>query len=93
MVHEEGLNFLTIRHDPTNDLAIGDEVCSVNSEGDLTERMMADARLIAAAPKLLEALQGFLQYDGHDDFDEQWPAARLAVFEAIGADGEKEPSE
>lgn len=43
-----------------------------------------NALLIAAAPDLLTALQAFLAAgDGHDDFEDEWPAARAAVAKAL----------
>jgi hypothetical protein len=45
----------------------------------------ANARVIAAAPDLLAALKAFLDAgDGHDDFTDEWPAARAAVDKAEG---------
>ena len=45
----------------------------------------ANARLIAAAPDLYEALQAFIDAgDGHDDFTDEWPAARAALAKARG---------
>ena len=45
----------------------------------------ANARLIAAAPDLFEALNAFVQTgDGHDDFRDEWPAARAAIAKALG---------
>lgn len=52
----------------------------------------ANARLIAAAPDLLEALQGFMEADGHDDFEEsQWAKARAAIHRATGDSHEHRP--
>jgi len=44
----------------------------------------ANARLIAAAPDLLAALKAFMHADGHDDFEDEWPAARAAIAKAEG---------
>lgn len=48
-----------------------------------------NAHLIAAAPKLLAALHGLLQFPGgqyseSDGFDEAWAAAKAAYAEATG---------
>ena len=48
------------------------------------ERDVANARLIAAAPELYEALKAFMFADGHDDFEDEWPAARAAIAKAEG---------
>lgn len=47
----------------------------------------ADARLIAAAPDLLQALEGMLRYSGCEDDDshEEPCAARAAIAKATGA--------
>ena len=45
----------------------------------------ANASLIAAAPDLYEALAAFVRYgDGHDDFEDLWPAARAALAKVRG---------
>lgn len=61
-------------------------------EPDQLERMMADARLIAAAPDLLEALEGVEPYleedpDYTDDYNERVRAVRAAIAKARGGDG------
>lgn len=58
-------------------------------EPDQLERMMADGRLIAAAPDLLEALKGvepYLEEDPDDDgdYNERVRAVRAAIAKARG---------
>lgn len=53
--------------------------------GKTIEEARANARLIAAAPDLLEALKAFVKAgDGHDDFTELWPVAAAAIAKAEG---------
>ena len=52
--------------------------------GQISKMDLANARLIAAAPELYEALKAFMFADGHDDFEDEWPAARAALAKAEG---------
>ncbi len=58
---------------------LGSTICVVD-QNDRT----ANARLIAAAPDLYAALKAFMSADGHDDFTDEWPAARAAIDKAEG---------
>ena len=44
----------------------------------------ADARLIAAAPDLLKALQTIMAYVAGCQTEAKWEAARAAIFKATG---------
>jgi len=51
------------------------------------EHLAADARLIAAAPDMLNALMDFVSYFGHDNdngLDEMLTNARAAIAKATG---------
>lgn len=62
---EECGNSISIRHDPQNPRALGDEVASVYRDGiETTDDMRADARLIAAAPDLLSIARRWAALDG-----------------------------
>lgn len=53
-------------------------------EPDQLERMMADGRLIVAAPDLLEALEFWISYKG-DELDAEFePICRAAIAKARG---------
>lgn len=61
-----------------------DEVVCSYAGYENCEREYANARLIAAAPELLEALQDALHaYDKHGDHPE-WDFARAAISKALG---------
>jgi len=53
-------------------------ICRVFLDGDECE---ANARLIAAAPELLEALQGVMYWDNGKP---EWDDARAAIAKAVG---------
>ena len=60
----------------------GQKTCA-EIEADQLARMMADARLIAAAPDLLEALEGILPYLEEDPDDDEYSELVRAVHTAI----------
>ena len=55
----------------------------VKSEEKLTPEMHANARLIAAAPDLLAALEAVLEYED-DRINGPWPQAVAAIAKARG---------
>ena len=66
----------------------GQKTCA-EIEADQLARMMADARLIAAAPDLLEALEGILPYleedpDDDGDYNERIRTVRTAIAKTKG---------
>jgi len=72
-------------HDPRPGnwtLATGSIVCVLRDQ----EKQDADARLIAAAPELLEALEGIIEIGKRDmsnpKYDEYFEAARKAIVKA-----------
>lgn len=70
--------------------AHGEHIAHVCDLDDALTESTANARLIAAAPDLLSALQGMLEYfceDGYDDYSdtETVTAARAAIAKATAA--------
>ena len=62
-------------------------VTALSMDGKRLETSEANARLIAAAPDLLNALMDFVSYFGHDNdngLDEMLTNARAAIAKATG---------
>lgn len=57
---------------------------TLTGNGIAEEANLANARLIAAAPELLDALQAVLAFE-EDEVNGPWPQAVAAIKKAIGA--------
>ena len=83
-VSEKVGDFIHIRHDNNYPGAMSLNLAHITARASWSKEAEANARLIAAAPDLLEALQDALHaYDKHSEHS-QWDFARAAIAKALG---------
>ena len=73
-----------VSRSPNNVLQIRDQQNKCVVMFDWHKDRSADARLIAAAPELLEALQTIMAEVAGCERDDKWETARAAIFKATG---------
>lgn len=83
-VSEKVGDFIHIRHDNNEKGAMSLNLAHITARASWSKEAEANARLISAAPDLLEALQDALHaYDKHSEHS-QWDFARAAISKALG---------
>lgn len=59
-VDERGVSHISVRAEPMDHPTIGPQICSINTSTNYKSFKM-NARLVAAAPELLDAVEGFIK--------------------------------